>query len=453
MSILAVNLKHLYQRRAFWFVYLLLGCFLHPVVGRGWFVGFLMLAMVFGLLAAALPVEVLSRPFSFCLPGHRRIPRQFVFVVGVVLNCLGALTFLAYPGLQPEQTIPVICSAFFAGMLAYLLGAAVAFATQSSTNYSWFLPLLIFAVQLFGLRVAMERVIVTSPLAVIIAGAFTSVVAWFWLGGDRCARRFCDVPYMGLFDVWNREKLQRYSQARAARLWPKLKGHPSPAVEEFFLRRMVASGCRGMGRYLWGALYTSFGMMLSRWPQTIFAFIFFLILAGYIGHGAWLAILIAPAALFIRMRPPVYSTMLISGGRHERFAVTLVLVAVIAVAAAAMVGLAAALSIPLAKVMPAVTLRGMVFGFQPIDARLLLGPLLVCPFVAAVQLLFFDKVVLQVLSLIILFYLVAAVAVIWRLELGVVINPLSVGLLLLLGWLVFIAVLHRVCTKWCLVRR
>lgn len=450
MSILAVNLKHLYQRRAFWFVYLLLGCFLF----RGRFVGFLMLAVVFGLLAAALPVEVLSRPFSFCLPGHRRIPRQFVFVVGVVLNCLGALIFLAYPGLQPEQTIPVICSAFFAGMLAYLLGAAVAFAAHGSTNHIGFLPLLIFAVQLFGLNVAVERVIVTSPLAVIIAGAFTSVVTWFWLGGDRRARRFCGIPYMGLFDVWNREKLQRYSQARAARLWPKLKGHPSPAVEEFFLRRMVASSRRSMGRYLWGALYTSFGMMLSRWPQTIFAFMVFLILAGYIGPGGgWLVILIAPAALFIRMRPPVYSTMLISGGRHERFAVTLVLVAVIAVAAAAMVGLVAALSIPLAKVIPAVTLRGMVFGFQPIDARLLLGPLLVCPFVVAVQLLFFDKVVLQVLSFIILSYLVAAVAVIWRLELGVVINPLSVGLLLLLSWLVFIAVLHRVCTKWCLVRR
>ncbi len=69
MSILTVNLKHLYQRRGLWLVYVILGLFAFagiavlfkgPEAGQGRFTGFVVLAPVVGLLFTVLPIEVLS---------------------------------------------------------------------------------------------------------------------------------------------------------------------------------------------------------------------------------------------------------------------------------------------------------------------------------------------------------------------------------------------------------
>ena len=82
MSVLTVNLKHLYQRRGLWLFYVLVITFAFAGIamlfddtkaGEGRFVGLIVLAFVVGLLLSALPIEVMSKPFSYCLPGHRKI--------------------------------------------------------------------------------------------------------------------------------------------------------------------------------------------------------------------------------------------------------------------------------------------------------------------------------------------------------------------------------------------
>ena len=161
MSILTINLKHLYQRRGLWLVYVVLGflvfvsiavSFKSPAVGQGRFIGLVVLAFVIGLIAAMLPIEVLNKPFSYCLPGHRKIPKRFIFWVGVVLNLFSSLLFIMYPNLHSGQLVLVVCSAFFAGLFSYLLGVGFAFGVTNSVAFIGFLPLVIFGGVLFGLR-------------------------------------------------------------------------------------------------------------------------------------------------------------------------------------------------------------------------------------------------------------------------------------------------------------
>lgn len=83
MSILMANLKHLYQRRTLWLVYGFLGLIVFvyiaagpddPAVGKGQFIGFVLLSFIIGLLAAVLPLEVVTKPFSYCLSGAVHLP-------------------------------------------------------------------------------------------------------------------------------------------------------------------------------------------------------------------------------------------------------------------------------------------------------------------------------------------------------------------------------------------
>ena len=109
MSILTANLKHLYQRRGILLVYLALGfiafvsiavLFKRPAAGQGRFIGLVVLAFAIGLIAALLPIEIMTKSFSYCLPGHRKVVRRFIFWVGVVVNLFGSLLFIMYPDLH-----------------------------------------------------------------------------------------------------------------------------------------------------------------------------------------------------------------------------------------------------------------------------------------------------------------------------------------------------------------
>ena len=136
MSVLSANLKHLYQRRGLWLTYLILGLLVfaslaialdRPLAARGRFMGLVMLQFLIGACIASLSAEVLTKPFSYCLPGHRAVPRKFIFSVAVVTSLLGSLLFLAYPGLHGWQPPLVICSAFCAGLIMYWAAGAFTF--------------------------------------------------------------------------------------------------------------------------------------------------------------------------------------------------------------------------------------------------------------------------------------------------------------------------------------
>ncbi|MHC4434876.1 MAG: hypothetical protein ACYTBS_23805, partial [Planctomycetota bacterium] len=206
MSVLGVNLKHLYQRRGLWLAFVILGLLVFtslamalgkPMAGKGRFMGLVLLQFLIGLCTASLAVEILTKPFSYCLPGHRVVPRKFVFLTAAVTGLLGSLLFLAYPGLHLWQLPLVVCSAFCAGLIVYW--AAVAF-TFSVRNAGWgvvFAFLLVWGMVHFELHVSAERAIVGCPFAMVALGLISSSALWIWLGNPDWARRFCAVVRIG----------------------------------------------------------------------------------------------------------------------------------------------------------------------------------------------------------------------------------------------------------------
>lgn len=175
MRILLANLKHLYQRRALWLAYALLAFSIwinvivwvgEPVALKGRFIGLIVLAFLVGMSAAMIHMEVLTKPFAFCLPGHRQAVKSFIFTVGVVANSASPMVFLFYPGLFPTERLVVLCSAFFAGWIFYSAGVWLTFRAKQPII---FVGLLIFAIVGGSLYTSFAIPISRSSNALVLA--------------------------------------------------------------------------------------------------------------------------------------------------------------------------------------------------------------------------------------------------------------------------------------------
>ena len=462
MSILSVNLKHLYQRRGLWLVYAILAVaifwvFVTPLVrspeaAKGQYVGPVVVAFLVGLLATLLQIEVLSKPFSYCLPGHRWVLRKYVFGVAVPVSILCSMLFLAYPGLNSWALLVVLCSAFFAQFTFYLAGAVLAESIRGAVVVIGLLPpAVLIAEGFFDLHILLERIIIGGGHLVISVGILSSIAAWLWLGRAGLARKHCSVPWIGFMDIFNKEKLMRYQNARLGTKRGRFRKHPRPWVEKWFLERMERYDYRGPGRFFWGALYCTSALVVSRWQNILLFLPVFAIMFGYVGQAAVFSLIMLPAMLVMGRQPPVYSTMLISGGRRRRYTTTLWLAVTDASLLCMGTLVISGLSILLARFMPAFVLEGKTFSFRPIDPLVAIVPLLFLPFASTMQLVFHRMPFLLFGALMLPVYVAVFLAFGLRERVEHLVNPLSVVSLLVVSWGVFQLVLRRICFKWCLV--
>jgi len=419
------------------------------------FMALVMLEFLIGLCVASLPVEILAKPFSYCLPGHRAVPREFLFWVGMVTSIPGSLMFLAYPRANWWEWAPAIClAAFFAGLALYWIGAGLVFGVRNSSLIVGFVWVPLFGVTFFELHAAAERVIVGHPFVVVTLGLSVTIAVWIWLGDPNWARRLCASGRIFIFDGWNRDKIREHARRRAAAKGDKSGYNLNPQVERFFLDRMDASRHPGPGRYIWGGLYTTYGLAFSRWKTTLTSLAFALAALLYLSYsrpGGTDILFVMVGIMVMHVRLPVNSSLMISGGRSERFLSALVLAGSITALVTVAFVAVAALSAALAPIMPEITIRGVDLTFHVTSLRLLILPAIIVPIVLALRLVFRQY---AALSTLVIFFSVMFFFRVGRSErVGGLFNPALLAGLLILSWLVLVFVLRHVCMKQSLVRQ
>ena len=134
MTPLAANLRHLYQWRGMWLMYVLLALMSLPMImmlpigqttERGMFAFPLLIAFVAGTFISHHVLAIMASPLSYCLPGHQKVARQFVAIFGVVISMVLALVFLAYPGLSWPLRMTALLWAFSANLAIYGWGSQI----------------------------------------------------------------------------------------------------------------------------------------------------------------------------------------------------------------------------------------------------------------------------------------------------------------------------------------
>jgi hypothetical protein len=465
MSVMTINLKQLVQRRILWLVYAFLtlsgGVYAVALLDalsrgrntRGWFSGLLMLSAVVGVLVASMQMEMLVKPFAFGLPGHRSVVRRILIRAGITINLLACLLFLAYPGLTAAADAMVVVAAFFSGLTFFWLGVAWVFVGWNAAIMLAMIPAIIFGSGLFNLHILIERVVVGYPFAVIALGIAVTIVAWLQLGREAFLRGYCGQLRLGITDAFDPNKQRQY--ARQVNAWKKIKpGWQAPRIEGFFRNRMSDCQGVGIGRYLWGQCYATLGPMLMFQSNSYANLVMLLLIVcvfGYIGQGAGMLYFMLSIVL-IQAFSPAYSTVLVPGGRRERFWANLTNLIVLTGFVTIFLLGAMALMIPLERVMPDLTIKNHPIPYRALSLQYWYMPLLLMPLGATLYLMFSRRpLVLMVLICCLspfAMFLTMAPKGSWFQT----IPGYSMAALVGLAWMVYGLVCHRVCLKWSLVR-
>ncbi len=374
------------------------------------FIVFFVASIFAGLLTANLQRDVLSKPFSFCLPGHRDLSRRLPLAIGSVLGLLTGVAFLATfffssHGLGLGTAPLPFWAIFFLAMMCYLLGVWFVFAPKDSAAFVCGVLLVISAVLARELTLRLiNYMIVSAPLLPISAGIATCVIAWKWLGDDSLARRHCGESYISIADIGNTAKIEKLAQKRALKKRSDDNSALTNRLEGFFLEKMTNAAPLSMNRYMLGNLYNMFATFLWPWRKSHLLIVVALIphfgylsgaIVGYTdGRSGWdlgNILFLAPSVAAVQMDLISHRNFLLPAGRMERYNGALGTGAFMVILTTLAVALLAALSVPLNSVLPDIVVRGHTFTCQPIHARGFYISLFLVPIALTIGTLFSGK--------------------------------------------------------------
>lgn len=469
MSILCANLKHLYQKRSFWPLGLFFGIVAFGIAmvineaitenKQGAFCAPALWVFFAGSFIATLSIEVLTKPFSYCLPGHKDILRKFLFFMGLPLSILWSLSYLFFPDLNFAKTVLACLSAFSAFTIFYWLGVWFVFRFRS-----WFFIFALFPLLLLGdkplhMSVFIVYSIVESPLRMILLGVLVNFLAWFYWGRPNLARHYCGKLWMGAFDAWNKKKIEKLQWAKLAEQDRKKPGSKqiSAGAESFFVSRISGAETGSLQQYIWGCLYKSFGLTVSQrkqdWMRFLILIVPMLCFVCYMPGRGKNIIFFMPGIIVALMSLNVHSSLLISGGRRERFWSALTLAVTTSILITFLVTFLAALTMPLELILPELTIKGVTFVFHALSIKLFFMPLLMIPVTLAIGLIFHKKLILAMFLAIVYFQILFFFNIVKDLTImnvPVRIGPVHIMIMLLCSWTFFVAVSHHVCIRRCL---
>ena len=470
MSILAVNLKHLYQRRGLWLWYVILLCQFGAVVlpmklKDPRFMGYLIISFLSGMVAGFVQVEILNKPFAFCLPGHRLIPRRFIMLVGAVVNGLLGFVFVFYPGLGFPYVVSVIVAGGFVGMVFYLLGTSLALSGSQQigaqhNRLMGFSPFLVIVGAFLGWDIILQEMIVSYP--VVMAG-ISFVMCWFtwrWLGRESLGRDYCGTMVMTMFDGFDPKKVERIRQWKASQ-----KGHIGQAallgwLGRFFNGWMSRQEFLGTGRYVVGNIYTALGkclVVLS--PSTmVFLVLGFALYFGYfssMGGGAgkiWQVniVYLWPAIFLLNVDLLPCPSLLVPAGRRDKYYGMLASAMVVTLLTGVLLLIATCVSVWLEGYLPDITLKRLVLSYQGLHVRYLPLFFVFVPISFCVSVLFRRSAIVRIVIMVLLFQVVMIGSMAMSLK-EMPVGPIGFLLLGVILWGLFLWVLDRHCRRRSLV--
>lgn len=377
MKILIANLKLFYQCRGLWFWYFIFGSFfvISFMMGRdrepGIYPAYILASLVLGALSAELQRDVLSKPFSYCMPRHRDLPRLLLFGIGGVTNIFYSLIFCRYSGVEFPHILLVFLAAILAGITCFLLGSWLVLMSKSMSPMAWLFPVIWILASRSDHLKYIEHVIVSFPLLLIAVGIASCGLAWKWLGRGSMARKFCGETLVGLADGFDIAKRREVYQKQVAQKASKKDSAISDRLEEFFLTRMMECRPFGGNRYVLGNMRLAIGRLVGpQWMVFPPVLIVMILIFGYMVPGeinSFFFILPAFGAVSINLIP--YRNMLLPCGRAEKYYGAIVLGFAVTLLSILIVMTIALISVPLSNILPDITMRGETFTFDALDVR------------------------------------------------------------------------------------
>lgn len=391
MNALKVNVKQLYQRPALWLWYAIVVCWVMFAIAEpflkkkpGGVTADLIIILLAGVLIGNLQKEVLTKPFAFCLPGHRRMPVLFIVLMGVIVSGVYSIIFIRYPGLAITARVFAVCSSFFMGLTVYSVAVLTMFMGRQGGRFIGFVPVCVFAITSFNGPILIERIIVQLPFIPIVMGLASFAFLVTYLKREDFTRNLCGTQSVTLFDSFNMTKQKKFREAEKVRTL----GARTEAHSKFLFNRIKSFKFLSISRYVTGILYAD----LSRFKDLslrgvnplihifyLILFVLFLFYFGYFPYRIVDLILVIPVIWALFYTPPVQSSLLLPGGRKEQCRSIFASIVCRCLIFSSYALSYALLFFLLEKFMPDIHVADKKLTFQMINLKLAYVPVLVMP--------------------------------------------------------------------------
>jgi hypothetical protein len=214
---------------------------------------------------------------------------------------------------------------------------------------------------------------------------------------------------------------------------------------------MRKTGFGNFSKSLWGLLYETLGPALVRWRTVALVLCLTVLVCGSWEPVAFDLLLTGAGILFLEVELPVWSSMLTTTGRRQRFCAVLFSALATTIFAVIIAHIASALSAVLALLIPDFVIWGETVSYHRLDVTMVYLMAAVVPLTFTAQ-LSFRKWPLRTALILILFVLIPFCAMIYLVsDTGSGLHfvrgaPFMVGALVF-GWAVFAAALYFICSR------
>ena len=360
-----------------------------PDVG-GYVVTFILPAWSACVLTS-LQKDLLNKPFTFCLPGHQDVLRLTTCGVGVASSLVASLPVLTFPGLDGLSLLWAAWSAFCFGLVVYLL--MVGF--QMLLNAATALPGLFVVVggvliEFTGARLIVQEAALFAPGWNTVVLAALSILTWRRLGSVDLARRICGGDFLSLQMLWRRHAGEEFGARRKRESMSKGTWSVRRWLLQVCFDRISRRPALSFRRLLAATQYELAGRLVPLTPAGVLATVLFVLLLLVVGGyappvedrpdvPAANAVYIVSCLLSMHLLTPIFSSMLLTAGRRERFWSALTIAACNGLIVLGTSLLMYLLLLGMGTLAPPLSLGGEVYRFEPADLKPAFVPLVLLP--------------------------------------------------------------------------
>ena len=365
-------------------------CILRPLIN--FFYGMLLL----GMITAITQMEIISKPFSFCLPDRQKSIRKVIFLIGGLITLGFSLIFFIFS----EHTLLLfflhIIVFQIIGLPFYFFMAFIFFITHDDSlkkyiRYGFPAVIIILSVSFIlnfknDLIVPLNQMIVFCFAPLFISSLLGISALWKVLGNDQVGRIFYR-KYFGLPDnqILIGKKAHKLSQQEFKK--------EREQIELFFIKKIINQPLFSVARSVLGTFYlilehVSGYSIIPLITEIVFPSLFFF-LFGYLQNNNEIEIfiIIYPLGYFlfiysrniILMYKPLLCELLFPIGRSKQFRINLVLWLVKPLTMMLWFFLIVGASHCLKNNMPDFTLLGYHFTYNPLSVFLIFWPAVIIP--------------------------------------------------------------------------
>jgi hypothetical protein len=273
--------------------------------------------------AVTLQRQVLSKPFSYCLPGYHDVPRKILAIQGCAFSFFTALFILCFPCNTLWEMLLRILSTFFLFLLLFVWSvfsfSGLLGKWSGICSIAW---LLLCGTEFLGIGI-LKNAILFHPILTLCIGVLPLPLFWHLLDGSAWARTEIGKDIVTTQFGNGRRGYTRFAHFISSRQNMK-QSFFWRATQGLALKRMQRSKPKSLSLMFWGNLYESASRRYSSpllIPCILFLLVFCVGIFNPLDASAQLVSLFL-SCISVRLginSLPFYSPYILSFGRRNYF--------------------------------------------------------------------------------------------------------------------------------------